>query len=134
MKTEKQKLYALLERKGATSLMNNTKWGKAVQSLKALPLSYRVKYITVDRASDWTWLIYTPPRYIEIGSWAGISTFLEIEWLEVDTIEKKHRGHLLDDEQIIHTGKVEEILSALRVPFSKEQAIIRIWGHLLRTD
>lgn len=134
VKTEKEKLYALLERQGATGLMNNTKWGEAIQALKKLPLRYRVKFITVDEVSDWTWLIYTPPHYIEIGSWAGISTLLEIEWLEVNTIEKKYRGQLIDDEQIIHTSEVERILSALHVPFSKEEAIIRIWGHLLKVE
>jgi hypothetical protein len=54
--------------------------------------------------------------------------------LEVDTIEKKHRGQLIEDEQIKHTGEVERILTALHVPFSKEQAVIRIWGHLFKTD
>jgi hypothetical protein len=45
VKTEKEKLYALLERRGATSLMNNTKWGETITALKALPLRYRVKFI-----------------------------------------------------------------------------------------
>jgi hypothetical protein len=134
MKTEQEKLHSLLERRGATSLMNNTKWREALEGLAKLPLRYRIKYITGEKVSDWTWLKFTRPCYIELGYWAGISRVLEVEWLEVDTLERKHRGQLLEDELIFHTTQVQDLLSALRVPFSIEESVIRIQGHLLGVE
>lgn len=136
MKTTAEKLRAFLERGGATSLMNNTKWKKTIGALLPLPLRFRVKLLMTEEVSDWTWLIYghAPENYIEMGSWVGPVQFVKVEWLEIDTIERKPRGQLVEDELIEHTDSVEAILSSLRVPFSKEQTIVRIWGHFLPND
>lgn len=91
----------------------------------------------VAQVSEWTWLMYghAPEPYFEMGDWVGPATFSEIEWLEVDPIERKYRGMLVEEEVTDHTREVELSLSALNnIPFKNNDGVIRIWGYLLKVE
>ncbi len=145
MVTRREKLHAFLEREGATSLMNNTKWRNVLDALCPLHLNYRIKTLQplADPDSyEWTWMSRSARHeaYVEFGT-LGPIIFLEIEWLDIDPYERKKNPHwIYDSSKNIeytdndYTSAVEAILKLHKVPFSKDAHIIRIWAHLLKVS
>lgn len=130
-KTQGDRARALLNREGATSLMSYTKWKKTLTALQYLPLRYRAKMLLWDEVAEWGRLFYgnIPDNYVEMER-AGPVTLLEIEWLEIHTIEEQHRGVLVDPLKIDHTNEIQSILTEFKVPSTLEGDVIRIHGHL----
>jgi hypothetical protein len=128
------KLQKLIQQKCSASILNDTKWKKVVEMLKDFSLSFRIKRLTVSDVSEWnTGFCSVPGNYIEVAS-IGPILALEIEYLEVDTIERKHKGKLVAPEIISHTEEIEKLLSAFKVSYVKDAAIIRIQGHVMRNE
>ena len=126
------KLQKLIQQECSVSILNDTKWKRAIEVLRNFPVKFRIKRLSVSNVSQWnTGFCSVPDNYVELAS-IGPILALEIEYLEVDTIERKYRGKFVDSEIIFHTEEIEESLLSLKVPYIKDDAIIRIQGHIMR--
>jgi hypothetical protein len=124
----KAELRAIIQANYRVSLMNNTKWEEVKNLLRRLNLSYRTKLITGAEISRWGHAgLYLPTNWIDHH---GPVYVLQIEWLEVDPRQHIPRPYVGPDRFIDHTEEVEQQLCAIGAPFTKENGIYRIWGHV----
>lgn len=124
------RVFALIQREGMTSLMNNKKWMRTIDALREFRLYFRVKLLTREEVSAWENNLgpsYKIP-YLELPG-VGPVRLVEVEWLEIDPIEQQYRGQLVKNLLIDRTVEIEQCLNSLRVLWTKEQAYYRIWGH-----
>jgi hypothetical protein len=123
------KLRAIVEQRGMVSLLNDTKWMRAIDVLRQLPVRFRIKLLTSDQPSDWDDCLLSPvENYVEIPR-LGPVLALEIEWLEIDTNPSRqsgcrHSGLLADP-----MAEVVAALHSVRVPFTTKGAVVRVTGH-----
>lgn len=127
----RQKLRDLIAREYTHSPMSDTKWMRVVDGLRPLPPRYRVKLITDSDVSDWSGLAQPPANYIELTG-IGPVLFLELEYLEIDSVEKRSRGRLVNEVRVNHFVEVQAILKSARVAYTSDGDIIRIVGHVRR--
>ena len=127
--TEDQKKDAIrrrryIEREQLCSTMNATKWREAIQVLLDIPnftVRYRAKAVREDAPP--------PDQWEGFFSHLHLGGSVDIEWLEIDPIQRIHRGALLDDLEIDRTAEVVQALHSVPVPFTLESNAIRIWGY-----
>ncbi len=125
------RVFALIQREGMNSLMNNTKWMRTIDALREFPLYFRVKLLNSEEVSSWEKSLgplYEIP-YLELPGSGGPVRLVEVEWLEIDPIEQQYCGQLVKNRLIDRTVEIEQCLNSLRVLWTKEQAYYRIWGH-----
>jgi len=124
-------LRSLIARECAASLMNDAKWNRALSELRTSPTRFRIKLLTQPDVSSWDTLVPDSPKnYVELPTLGGPVLCLEVEWLEIDPLERRKVGRLVRDRVIDHSPTLEQTLAALRLPYSKEESMLRIWGHL----
>ncbi len=125
---DKQGIYDSLSRQGATSLMNNRRWGRLLYVLGNLPVCYRVKILDSPSVSDW----HPSNTYTSVPSnelfldQIGAIHFLQIHWLEVKSLNDDADGKI--------TALIEGISKTLRKPCTRDGSTFRIWGHVLQSD
>jgi hypothetical protein len=72
----------IVNRANLVSCMNNTKWNQLLESINAIRVEKRVKYIDSDDVSNWQHGVWMPsPGYVEFSG--GPTPFRFIEWLEI---------------------------------------------------
>ena len=59
----------------------------------------------------------------------GSPDYRALEWVEIDPIEREHRGMLVGESDIDHTAEIVALLKNNHIPFSLENQYIRIWGY-----
>jgi hypothetical protein len=98
-----------------------------VRRIKEKPYKYRLKI--KNQASDavWSkWLIQPSDSYIE-SEMQGPCSINDIEWVEIDSIEKKNVGKLVPEKEIDHSTEVIKLLEYLTFPFMVTDGIISVY-------
>ena len=117
------KLKKQIEREGLVSLMNDTRWRQLIDDLLAAKLfpKFRVKVVGESQpAADWE---LSFPHHLP-------QQYLCIEWLELSAAFSHRRGKLVPDEIIDRSEELEQILRQTRVPFTMQDNVYRVWGHV----
>jgi len=126
----RSKLRSLIARECKRSLMNDAKWNKALVELRKCQARFRLKLLTDSEVSPWDSIVPdSPENYIELPA-VGPVLCLEVEWLDIDPIERRRVGRLVPDQLIDHTKSIERTVASLSLPYSKEESFLRIWGHV----
>jgi hypothetical protein len=108
--------------------MSTTKWEEIKLFLRTFKLTYRTKLITDLTVSEWTHAgAYEPHGYIDNH---GPVVLLEVEWLEIDPHYRLPRPYVGPDRFIDYTSVVDEKLRRIGAPFTREDNVYRIWGHV----
>lgn len=123
---ERRRHLALVEREQLASVMNDTTWEELTAAMGALqPLpDWRCKEISAPGPGDWDaeWYYHLRP-------------FHTIEWLEIGFVRPKRTpgryapAPLTPSERAAGEARVCATLSALGVPFSLENGLVRVWGY-----
>jgi hypothetical protein len=130
----KQRLHELIEQECAASRMNNTRWIETVRLVRDLRLRSRVKLLTRPEPAEWgqVWSP-APPAYIE-STHVGPVLALEVEWMEVEPFQRRRRGSLVADQLIDQRESLEHGLQAIGVPYEWVDEVIRITGHVRKSQ
>lgn len=132
------KLYGLLEREGFSSYMNDTKWMRLIEEVRALnlPMRYRIKVLGDSDISEWgVWFAKEPHPYIELEG-SGPIRAIEVEWLEIDATGPWLAGRKdwTPEDPVEYSLEVSTLLEKLAIPYSKDGTLFRIIGHLKRGE
>jgi len=123
-----KKLYKRLQERQLVSCSNDTRWRQLTHQLEGQLFRSRVKWIFAFEPTDWgTWFLFTD-GYLEHSN-IGPIPWREIEWLEIDSIERQFRGKLVPDREIDRSVMLASILNDCRAVFTTEGTIYRIWGY-----
>ena len=124
-----EKLLRVIQERQLVSFSNNTRWKNFTASkILKLPLQFRIKWIFRDTAASWGRLFSPVDGYLEQGD-LGPIPFREIEWLEIDPIQRKSRGILLTNLEIDHSKDIGGILTECQQTFLKRDKIYRVFGY-----
>ena len=124
----KAHLRSIIHSQYRLSLMNNTKWEEVKLLLRALQLTFRVKLITDPAISDWSMAgLHEPANWIDFH---GPVHVLQVEWLEVNPRHHVPRPYVGPDQYIDHSKEVEHQFCVLGIPFTEENGMYRVWGHI----
>jgi hypothetical protein len=122
--SEKPRLRKLIAQRGLAGLANDTKWNELLTHFRSTPEkewtpSFRFRCIDSDYISQWDgeWWHHLP------------FPFLSVLWLDLNYLEARHRGKLMDDEIIDHSSKLSDLLIAIGFEFERGNGIIRIFGY-----
>ena len=124
----REKLFRVIQERQLVSYSNNTRWDQFLNVALKLPLRFRMKWVFDAEPASWGLLIIPTQGYVEGGT-LGPITYREIEWLEIDSVERRCRGTLVSDLEIDHSEKVESVLTAHRMTFSVESKVYRVFGY-----
>ncbi len=125
----KQELRALLSSEYRASLMNTTKWEEVKTLIKHLKLGYRVKLITDKAPLDWRNSNFWEPRgFLNVSG--GPVHVLSVEWMEVEGLYWVPRPYVGPDRYEDRSIDLEQGLRAIGAPYTLEDRVYRIWGHV----
>lgn len=115
---------AYLNQHQLTSVMSLTKWRQLELALHEKPeFVPHVRYKLLEDEGP-------NPGFTPVW-WDELLAICErIEWLEIDSLKREHRGRLLPEKTTDFTAYIEAQLYKYRLPYSKEAQGIRIWGYL----
>ncbi|ASK69660.1 hypothetical protein CF168_12760 [Shewanella bicestrii] len=115
---------AYLNQHQLTSVMSLTKWRQLELALHEKPdFMPHVRYKLLEDEGP-------NPGFTPVW-WNELLAICErIEWLEIDSLKREHRGRLLPEKTTDFTAYIEAQLYKYRLPYSKEAQGIRIWGYL----
>lgn len=115
---------AYLNKHQLTSVMSLTKWRQLELALHEKPeFVPHVRYKLLEDEGP-------NPGFTPVW-WDELLAICErIEWLEIDSLKREHRGRLLPEKTTDFTAYIEAQLYKYRLPYSKEAQGIRIWGYL----
>lgn len=95
--------------------------------IKKQSYSYRLKI--KDRASEsrWSnWLCHPSATYIEAEA-QGTYSITDIEWIDINPIEKSTGGGLIPGKELIHSEEIIKLLEELAFPFMVTERIISVY-------
>ena len=105
-----------VEREGLCSLMNDTKWEELVEAMRSVPgfnPRFSQKHVRSSEPANWD------------GEWFyHLRPFSVVEWVDIDPFDRSC------NPPTDHTTEIEETLRKILVPFSREGAMLRIWGYV----
>ena len=138
-----QKLQATIENECDGSRMSNTKWKEMLDALTLLypkaGFSYRVKMLDRDKVSRWGWFSYTEhnkPGQVNCVKIEGLGnspiTILAVEYVEIEPNGLYDTGTYWTKMPGGYQNQIERQLDALNVPYTVEDDIIRVTGHVRR--
>lgn len=88
-----------------------------IQSIQKQPYSYRLKIKGQPLDAAWShWLIKPGDNYIEAEA-QGPYAVDDIEWVEINAIEKKSAGKLVAGKETDHTAAIIKLLDYLGFPY-----------------
>ena len=104
-------------------MMNDTRWAALLKKLVDADLrpGFRVKI--VDEAAPKESWEHSFPYHLP-------SPLLCIEWLELSAVSYERRGRLVSPREQDQSALLEECLRISKVPFTKDNRVYRVWGHL----
>jgi hypothetical protein len=122
---ERRRHRALVEREQLASVMNDTKWTELADAMQTFqpPPAWRCKDISATAPGPWDteWCYHIQP-------------FHTIEWLEIEFVHAtpktgKVSARLTPAERTEAEARLRATLSALGVPYSIEEGLVRVWGY-----
>jgi hypothetical protein len=119
---DRRRLRRYIEQEQLASFMNDTKWRELRMAMveRTEKPRYRVQCLLSQP---------TPPDNWD-GDWFyHLPTFAWIEWLDIDPIHVKSRGHLLEAARVDLTQEILDLLRSLSIPCETQDGLIRIYGY-----
>ena len=115
------RLRRVVQQRGLCGLANDTKWDELIDAMRAREgwkPKFRCKCID------------STPSYWD-GEWFYHLPFplLSLEWLDIEFIERTHRGRLIAPVFTDHSAWLEELLVRVGFEYQKGSALIRIFGY-----
>ena len=120
---------AIIRRDFSASRMNTTKWQEVAECLSGLSVRCRLKYVDVGTPFEMGGFWHVTRDWFDGGP-HGPFTSISVEWLDIDPLQKVHRGLLLELTGINHADELEKRLQSVQVPYHWEGDYIRIVGHV----
>lgn len=107
--------------------MGEVNWKAVSEIRRQYSVGNRVK-LRGEPCSDWDDMLTVPhPDYIE-GA-LGPVLLTDVEYVEIDPVERKRRGRLVADLLIDHRAEIESALTAANVPFVFMNGVLRLRGE-----
>ncbi len=128
----------MLLARGASESENKSmidKLNEALEELQSLSVRFRLKWTGDEEISKWN-TCYVPnisKSYVELPT-VGPVLWSQVEWFEVETVQRKYRGRLVKDELIDWLSQIEEILKSRNLQFEKQEQVIRILVNCAQGD
>jgi len=98
-----------------------------IYAIKKQTVTYRLKIKNESIVQGWShWLIQPSESYIEAAA-QGPYSIDDIEWLEINPIEKKVQGTLIPAKEIDHTEEIIKLLEWLWFPYVIRDGIISVY-------
>lgn len=95
-----------------------------IQAFHKKPYGYRLKIKNEALDEAWSkWISSPTDGYLEAEA-QGPYSFKNIEWLEIDPVEKRREGRLAPVREIDHSETIIELLEKLSMPFMVKDRII----------
>ncbi|QPK94154.1 hypothetical protein HCQ94_00055 [Actinomyces sp. zg-332] len=134
MKSEREKVLAIISERNLCSYMNNTKWNELSQAMleeMPFPPPYVVKYLFEDENSV--------PKLEDddsnFGTWYRCDCCcfpngtISIEWIKIRPRYLKHIGTLVESELVDASKKLQEILNKYNINYEVENNTYCIYGY-----
>ena len=119
---DRRRLRRYIEQEQLASFMNDTKWRELRMAMveRAEKPRYRVQCLLSQPTHPDNW----------DGDWYyHLPTFAWIEWLDIDPIYVKSRGHLLEAARVDLTQEILDLLRSLSIPCERQDGLIRVYGY-----
>ena len=95
-----------------------------IHAIHKKPYTYRLKIKNETPDEGWSkWLSSPTDNYLE-AEVQGPYSFNDIEWIEIDPIEKRKEGRLVPVKEIDHTSVIIKLLEGISFPFMTNGRII----------
>lgn len=129
----KQKLSKLIQGRGLSAVMNDSKWLKLQSSIQKLPFPppYVEKLLHENKSPEEVHISDAPDWF---GDWnpfyrEGMSLFFTIEYIKVSPRYAEHSGHLVAPKIWDETEEFERLLIELYIPFETDKGTFTIYGY-----
>lgn len=119
---DKERLQAYIHREQLASVMCDSKWRRLVAVIRDVPFGCGFW------CKDVRWAVRDEP-YWDGDIYHVFAATESIEWVEINTKERRSRGRLLPTVITDHTDELRAALLAANVPFSIENGNVRVWGY-----
>lgn len=97
-----------------------------IELLQSLSVRVRVKWCGDSTPSRWDKSVFSPVAgYLETG-FLGPVQFADIEWIEIDALERQQLGRLIPEKVIDHSQAISDSLQELELPFVVRAEIFRV--------
>ncbi|WP_411346512.1 DUF6678 family protein [Paenibacillus sp. WLX1005] len=145
--TYKHKVRQEVERRGLTSIMNDTRWEKlkfGVYHQLPFPPAFQVKYVLsaephptafeqdVNYNGDWTAILGDLSDDAQFCNWQHPS--FNVEWVRVKPRRLEYRGQLVEDECIDIEAPFVALLHECNIPYLCRQHDYWIYGYATATE
>ncbi len=122
------KAIQITEREGLCSVSSNTKWGRVIPLIQAIPCHKRIKWIDVDEPTRWQTGLWMPhPHYVE--SSGGPEQLKFVEYVEIERCERRHMGRLVQCAVLDHSDTIRQALERARAAFTETDSSFLILGY-----
>lgn len=136
-KKDRQKRYAILNKRQLASYMNDTKWLKllkAVEEELSFPPPFQLKHLFHDVPWGSEFTKENEKTTDFYGDWSvyyheGLPPFELIEWIKVRAKCARSQGQLLPNRLEDETEAFRAILLRLNLSFEEEDDIFTIYGY-----
>ena len=96
-------------------------------AIRKQPYTYRLKIKNEPLDAPWSnWLGHPSDNYIE-AEMQGPYSINDIEWVEIDPVEKRKEGKLIPGKEFDHSAEVIKLLEELSFPFMVTGGIISVY-------
>lgn len=122
---EKEKIRAIVARRGLSGAANNTKWNELISFMRQqdeLRPSYRFKWVN-GHISRWDteWWYHLP------------FPLMGVEWFDICLHQEQPRGSLIKNEVIEHPPWILQKLREIGFEYEVSGDVVRIFGYLPRS-
>lgn len=98
-----------------------------VHAINKKPYRYKLKIKDQPLDAAWSnWLIHPSDSYIEVEA-QGPYSINDIEWVEIDALEKKHIGKLVPENEVDHSTTIIKMLDYLSFPYMQSGYIFSVY-------
>ncbi len=123
----------IIQQRGFTSFMNDTKWLKLQEAVKSLPFPPAYIEKIVDHEDEVQTLIPDQnPNYF--GDWSpfyeeGMPLFFEVEWMKIIPRYAEHRGQLIAPKIMDESDQFRKILHSNSIYHEESNVVFIIFGY-----
>jgi hypothetical protein len=129
----KERVRKVVEEKGLSSVMNDTKWLKLQSSIVKLPFAPPyIEKLILENKNFKEVQISDAPQWL--GDWSpfyneGMCLFFAIEYIKVRPRYVEYSGRLVAPKIYDETEEFEQLLKELHIPYEEEYGTFTIYGY-----
>jgi hypothetical protein len=98
-----------------------------IHSFYKKPWQFRLKVKGKELSPNWSgWIISPSPSFIETAVDGPYST-AEVEWIEINAIEQKQEGRLLNAISVSHSSEIINLLKEHAASYEAGETIIQLY-------